>query len=293
MNTKKPLRIDAHQHFWRYRSQDYPWIGTDMELLALDRMPYQFQPLLEAHGLHASITVQARAGRDETAFLLALARQDRRIAGIIGWEDISSPALADHVDQWGRDKLLGFRHQIQDESDPSAFLAQPRFNAGIGWLQQRRYVYDVLVHERQLSSVRAFCAAHDKHWLVLNHLGKPALKEFRKNKGAFERWREEVRALAAMPHVTCKLSGLVTEADWMRGLCLRDFDHILLCLDTALELFGPQRLMFGSDWPVCLLAASYSKVVSVTREWAQSRLSEHEQDALWGETSAKVYGLAS
>ncbi|NUU00637.1 amidohydrolase family protein [Herbaspirillum robiniae] len=292
MNAKPPPRIDAHQHFWHYRSEDYPWIGADMDLLAQDRLPYQFQPLLEANGLHASITVQARPGREETAFLLGLARQNRRIAGVIGWEDISSPALAERVEQWGRDKLLGFRHQIQDESDPSAFLAQPQFNAGIRWLQERRYVYDVLVHERQLSAVRAFCARHDKHWLVLNHLGKPALKEFRKNKGAFERWREEARELAAMPHVACKLSGLLTEADWIRGLSLRDYDYILQCLNTALELFGPQRLIFGSDWPVCLLAASYSRVVAVTREWANTRLSATEQDALWGATSAEVYGLS-
>jgi len=292
-NRNKPLRIDAHQHFWRYRSEDYPWIGTGMDLLAQDRLPYQFQPQLEAQGLHASIAVQARAGRDETAFLLELARHDRRIAGIIGWEDIASPALAEHVEGWGRDKLLGFRHQIQDESDPSEFLAQPQFNAGIRWLQERRYVYDVLVHEHQLPDVRAFCARHDRHWLVLNHLGKPALKEFRKNKAAFERWREELKELTAMPHVACKISGLLTEADWLRGLSLRDFDHILLCLDTALELFGPQRLMFGSDWPVCLLAASYARVISVIREWAATRLSEAEQDALWGEASARVYGLSS
>lgn len=293
MNPRAPLRIDAHQHFWRYRSEDYPWIGAGMDLLAQDRMPYQFQPLLEAQGLHASIAVQARAGREETAFLLELARHDRRIAGVIGWEDIAAPDLADHVERWGRSKLLGFRHQIQDEADPAAFLAQPQLNDGLRWLQERRYVYDVLVHERQLSAVRAFCARHDRHWLVLNHLGKPALKEFRKNKGDFERWREELRALAAMPHVSCKISGLLTEADWLRGLSPRDYDHVLRCLDSALELFGPQRLMFGSDWPMCLLAASYSKVVSFAREWARTRLSESEQDALWGEASARIYGLPS
>lgn len=293
MKPRTPLRIDAHQHFWRYRPQDYPWIGTGMDLLAQDRLPYQLQPLMEAQGLHASIAVQARAGRDETAFLLELARRDRRIAGIIGWEDISSPALAEHVERWGRHKLLGFRHQIQDEADPSAFLAQPQFNAGIAWLQERQYVYDILVREHQLSAVRSFCAHHDRHWLVLNHLGKPALKEFRSNKGAFERWRAELGELAAMAHVSCKISGLLTEADWLRGLSPRDFDHILRCLDAALEIFGPQRLMFGSDWPMCLLAASYSKVVSVVHEWARSRLSATEQDVLWGEASARIYGLSS
>ncbi|MBP0597345.1 amidohydrolase family protein [Herbaspirillum sp. LeCh32-8] len=293
MNPRPPRRIDAHQHFWRYRSEDYPWIGAGMDLLAQDRLPYQFQPLLEAQGLHASIAVQARAGREETAFLLELAQRDRRIAGVIGWEDLSSPALADNVERWGQGKLLGFRHQISDEADPTAFLAQAQFNAGLRWLQDRRYVYDVLVHERQLAAVRSFCDRHDRHWLVLNHLGKPALKEFRKNKGAFEHWREALRELAAMPHVSCKISGLLTEADWLRGLSPRDYDHMLRCLDTALELFGPQRLMFGSDWPMCLLAASYSKVVSVVREWAASRLCEGDEDALWGGVSERIYRLSS
>ena len=286
-------RIDSHQHFWRYRPEDYPWIGKGMDLLAQDRLPYELQPLLAAQGLTASIAVQARAGREETGFLLDLARQDRRIAGVVGWEDIASPALAEHVDEWGRDKLLGFRHQVQDEDDVAAFLSQPEFNAGIAWLQARGYVYDVLVYERQLPAVQAFCARHDKHWLVLDHLGKPALTEFGKNEMAYARWRKELMALGAMPHVACKISGLVTEADWMRGLRPKDFEHIVLCLDTALDAFGPDRLMFGSDWPVCLLAASYSKVVSVVRDWAQTRLSGAEQDALWGGVAVRCYGVGA
>ncbi|NUU00492.1 amidohydrolase family protein [Herbaspirillum robiniae] len=293
MSKKKPPRIDAHQHFWRYRSEDYPWIGAGMELLAQDRLPYQFQPLLEAQDLHASIAVQARAGRNETAFLLDLAQQERCIAGVIGWEDMSSPALADHVAQWEHGKLLGFRHQLQDADDTAGLLTQPAFNAGIAWLQQQRYVYDVLAHERQLPAVRRFCAQHDRHWLVLDHLGKPALKEFRKNRAAFARWRGELRELAAMPHVTCKISGLVTEADWLRGLSPMDYEHIVWCLDAALEAFGPQRLMFGSDWPVCLLAASYARVTTVVGQWAQQRLSPSEQDALWGGTAAACYGIAA
>lgn len=285
------LRIDSHQHFWRYRSEDYPWIGVGMDLLAQDRMPYQYQPLLADHGLHASIAVQARSGRDETAFLLELARHDRHIAGVIGWEDIASPDLPQHVAEWGSEKLLGFRHQVQDEGDAASFLAQPEFNGGIAWLQKNGYVYDVLVCERQLSDVQSFCSRHDSHWLVLDHLGKPALREFRKNKAAYTRWRQEIMQLGQLQHVACKISGLVTEADWMRGLSLRDYDHIVLCLDTALDAFGPQRLMFGSDWPVCLLAASYARVATVVREWATTRLSIQEQEALWGGTAARCYGI--
>jgi len=288
---KGPMRIDAHQHFWRYRSEDYPWIGTGMDLLAQDRLPYQFQPLLDAQGLHASITVQARPGHEETAFLLEMARRDARIAGVIAWDDIASPHLAERMEQWGRPNMLGLRHPMQDDDDAAQALAQPQFNQGVRWLQERDYVLEVLTHERHLPQLRQLCALHDQHWVVLNHLGKPALKEFRKGRAAYERWRQQLHELAAMPHVAFKISGLLTEADWLRGLCTRDFDHIVQCLDTALELFGPQRLMFGSDWPVCLLAASYARVVAVVREWAARRLSPTDQDALWGESSARIYGL--
>lgn len=288
----KPQRIDAHQHFWRYRPEDYPWIGKGMELLAQDRMPGELHPVLMAEGLDASIAVQARAGREETGFLLALAREDARIAGVVGWEDIASAQLAEHVGEWGRDKLLGFRHVIQDERDVAAFVAQPDFNRGVAWLQGQGLVYDVLVYQRQLPEIQAFCAGHDAHWLVLDHLGKPALAEFCKGEEVFLQWQRELRALGALPHVACKLSGLVTEADWIRGLRQKDYENIVLCLDAALEAFGANRLMFGSDWPVCLLAASYARVAGVVRDWAQTRLSASEQAQLWGGTAARCYGVA-
>lgn len=287
------LRIDAHQHFWRYRAEDYPWIGEGMHALARDRLPDELHPLLHAHALDRSIVVQARAGREETAFLLDLARGDARIAGVVGWEDIGSPRLADHVAEWGRDKLLGFRHQVQDEGDVAAFVSRPAFERGIAWLQAQRYVYDVLVFQRQLPDVRAFCARHDAHWLVLDHLGKPALAEFERDETAFPRWRDALRELGALPHVACKLSGLVTEADWAQGLRPQDFSRIERCLDAALEVFGPQRLMFGSDWPVCLLAASYDQVVALVERWAATRLSEPERRAVWGGTAARCYRVAA
>ncbi|UIN22390.1 L-fucono-1,5-lactonase [Herbaspirillum frisingense] len=287
----KPHRIDAHQHFWFYQPHAYPWIGRGMELLACDRTPGQLQPVLVAEGLEQSIAVQARAGRDETEFLLDLARGNRRIAGVVGWEDLASPHLAANVERWGSDKLVGFRHQLQDEADVSAFVEAPAFNTGIGWLQRRGLVYDVLIYARQMPEVQAFCARHDRHWLVLDHLGKPALADFGKSEAVFADWKRHLRALAALPHVACKLSGLVTEADWQRGLRQKDYDNIVLCLDAALDAFGPQRLMFGSDWPVCLLAASYAKVAAVVREWAATRLSASEQEQLWGQTAVRCYGL--
>ncbi|MGU7773503.1 amidohydrolase family protein [Burkholderia sp. MR1-5-21] len=284
-------RIDSHQHFWRYRADDYPWIGAGMDMLARDRLPDESWPLMRAQALHASIAVQARAGREETRFLLDLARDDARIAGVVGWEDLGSPQLAERVAEWRSPKLRGFRHQVQDERDVASFVADPDFNRGVAWLQAHGYVYDVLVFQRQLPDVRDFCARHDAHWLVLDHLGKPALADFDRDDTAYARWREALQALGALPHVACKLSGLVTETDWRRGLRAQDMRHIERCLDAALEIFGPQRLMFGSDWPVCLLAASYDEVASLVERWAANRLSAGEQRAVWGDTAVRCYGL--
>jgi L-fuconolactonase len=286
------MRIDAHQHFWRYRAEDYPWIGAGMDVLAQDKLPADLLPLLRAHQLDASIAVQARSGRDETRFLLGLAQENDFIAGVVGWENLAVPDLGERLDEWhGGDKLLGFRHQVQDETDARAFLEHADFNRGVALLQERDFVYDVLVFERQLADTQAFCARHDKHWLVLDHLGKPALREFGNSDDALWRWEKELLALGELPHVVCKLSGLVTEADWQNGLQPADYQRIRICLDTALEAFGPQRLMFGSDWPVCLLADSYDKVADLVADWATSTLSKDEQDALWGGTAARCYGI--
>jgi L-fuconolactonase len=289
---EKPSRIDAHQHFWRYRAPDYPWIGKGMQALAQDRLPEHLSPLLQAQGLDASIAVQARAGCDETRFLLDLANRTGWIAGVVGWEELGADDLAGRLDQWRNEaKLVGFRHQVQDEADAQDFLDAPAFNRGVAMLQSQGYVYDVLVFEHQLAAAAQFCARHDRNWLVLDHLGKPALCEFSADDRALTRWRDSLSILGGLPHVVCKLSGLVTEADWRHGLRDADIAHIRNCLDTALEAFGPQRLMFGSDWPVCLLAAPYAQVVELIANWAATRLTPDEQADLWGGTAARCYCL--
>jgi len=288
------LRIDAHQHFWRYRAEDYPWIGAGMDVLAQDKLPADLQPILHDHRIAATIAVQARSGREETRFLLGLAKDTPWIAGIVGWENLAVADLGERLSEWhAGDKLVGFRHQVQDEADARAFLESTDFNRGVALLQTKNYVYDVLVFERQLADTQAFCARHDKHWLVLDHLGKPALREFAKDDAALARWKKELLALGKLPHVACKLSGLVTEADWQSGLQQSDYEHIRICLDIALEAFGPQRLMFGSDWPVCLLAASYDKVAAVIGDWAEANLGKDERASLWGGTAVRCYGIAA
>ena len=275
-------RIDAHQHFWRYRAADYPWMGDGMDVLRRDHLPQQLRPLLDAHGIAGCIAVQARAVEAETDFLLDLAREHDWIVAVIGWVDLRVDDLQRRLARWdGRDRLAGFRHLLQDEADVPAVLADAAFNRGVAALQARQRVYEVLVRAPQLAAVPAFCARHDRHWLVLDHLGKPAI-----GGDGDVQWREHLRQLAALPHVLCKVSGLVTET----GERAVDVDVLHRYLDIALELFGAQRLMFGSDWPVCLLKAEYAQVFGIVERWA-ARLSRDEQAALWGGTAARCYGL--
>ncbi len=278
------MRIDAHQHFWRYDATAYPWMDAGMGVLKRDWLPTDLRPLLDAQGIAACIAVQARADEAETGFLLELADEHAWIAAVIGWVDLRADDLDARLGRWtGRSKLAGFRHLLQDDPDVAATLADPAFNRGVAALQVRGQVYEVLVRGAdQLARTPAFCAHHDRHWLVLDHLGKPAI-----GGGEDDAWRMALGELAAMPHVACKVSGLVTEGvgDGINSDAIRRY------LDTALELFGPQRLLFGSDWPVCLLRADYAEVAALVADWSRT-LSADERAALWGGNAARCYGLS-
>lgn len=280
------MRIDAHQHFWRFDPAEYPWMDADMQVLRRDWLPEDLRPLLEARRIDACIAVQARASEAETDFLLMLATQYAWIGGVVGWVDLRADDLPQRLARWGDvPRLRGFRHQLQDEPDVRAFVNDARFRHGVRQLQLQEHIYEVLVFAHQLDAVRAFCGDCDGHWLVLDHLGKPAVL-----KHDHATWKAQLQPLAAMPHVMCKVSGLVTEAIDATG----QFDAADLrpYLDTALELFGPQRLMFGSDWPVCLLATPYARVASIVESWA-AHLSVGEREALWGLTAQKIYRVAA
>ena len=276
-------RIDAHQHFWRYAAADFPWIGAGMDALRHDRLPQDLRPSLDAQGIDACIAVQARAAETENGFLLDLAETHDWIAAVVGWVDLFADDAAERIARWRqRPRLAGIRHLLQDDPDPAATLVDARFGRGIAALQAQNLVYDILVRgPAQLAAVPAFAARHDRHWLVLDHLGKPAIG----GDGEAE-WRRQLRRLAAEPHVLCKLSGLVTEVTTPQ---IAD-DAVHRHLDAALEAFGAERLMFGSDWPVCLLRADYARVAALVEDWA-ARLSPSEQRQLWGGNAARCYGL--
>jgi L-fuconolactonase len=275
-------RIDAHQHFWRYEPDQYPWIGNHMSVLKRDYLPEDLKPHLDEHHIRGCIAVQARQCETETNTLLALAAKHPWIAGVIGWADVRANTLLDTLDRWqDEQRLCGFRHQIQDEADPNAFLVNTAFNKGVAILQARGYLYEILIKSPSLAPAYDFARRHDRQPLVLDHLGKPDVIN-----GTLAEWAQQLAPLAALPHVYCKLSGLITEAGWTTWRP----DFLLAYLHQALELFGPERVMFGSDWPVCRLAGEYDHVYTLT-QMAIASLSPSEQAAILGGNAMRLYDL--
>jgi len=271
------MRIDSHQHFWRYTPQDYRWISDEMPVLKQDFLPETLRETLHRHVMQGTILVQACSDSRETRWLLEMAEQTDFVRAVTGWVDLLSPQLEQQLEVLSHPLLRGFRHQVQDEASPAQWLADPAINAGIRQLQQRAYVYEILVTHQHLAEAVQFAARHDDYFLVLDHFGKPDL-----NLGAAH-WTKQIAPLAALPHVSCKISGLLTEPR-PAGVT---FNDLMPYFDSALTIFGSERLMFGSDWPVCLLAESPWTLC----EQATSTLSSHEQAALYGNNACKIYRL--
>jgi len=288
------MKIDTHQHYWRYAAEDFPWISSSMPALQKDCLPGDVLPALQAAGVDGVLAVQARSCGDETDYLLALAQTHPHILGVVGWTDLCAANLGETLDRYAEQPLFkGFRHILQDEPQLPAFIRSPNFSLGVTALQKRGLVYDLLVFDRQISSVLDFCARHGNYWLVLDHVGKPCIRDWANKSEVPGRWLASLRALASMPHVVCKLSGLVTEADWElgNGPLPQDTNIVLECFDRALDLFGPKRILYGSDWPVCQLAAPYDAVHGVAQRWAHTRLTDEEQNAFWAGNASRCYDL--
>jgi L-fuconolactonase len=289
------MKIDTHQHYWKYRSDQFPWITDGMPALQQDCMPADCEGALRKAGVQGVLAVQARCCTEETDFLLQIAHLNPEILGVVGWANLMLPGLERQLDAWCQNPALkGFRHILQDEPDVAAWVAAPGVGSGLKTLQKRRLVYDVLVFDHQLALVLDLCARHSDHWLVLDHLGKPALRHWANDGNVAARWRDNLHRIAQLPHVMCKLSGLVTETGWSdgQGLSASDEKNILSCFDYALSVFGPDRLMFGSDWPVCQLAAPYESVHMLAQTWASITLTQAEQSAFWSGNAIRCYGLS-
>jgi len=273
------VTIDSHQHFWRYKAEEYAWIDASMSAIRRDFLPVHAKCEMDRAGVAGSIAVQARQTLDETRWLLELAREYPFIRGVVGWIDVRGDVdaqLATFVDDPG---LVGIRHIVQAEAD--GFLEQPAFLAGMARIESAGLAYDILVYARQLPQAITFARRFPDQRLVLDHLGKPDVRG-----GGYQAWARDLRDLAALPGVCCKLSGLVTEADWRSWTPgqLRPY------LDAALDAFGPDRIMIGSDWPVCLVAASYAEVIDLVRE-AMGEYSTGERERMLGGTAADFWNL--
>jgi L-fuconolactonase len=274
------MRIDAHQHFWHYDPEEYVWLNDDMAALRRDFLPGDLKPLLDAAGFGGCVAVQARQTLEETRFLLDLADRNDFIRGVVGWVDLRSAALSDQLAEFTRSpKLVGVRHVVQGE--PDDFLLRADFQRGIAQLVQYGLAYDVLIYPRQLHAAIQFVAAFPEQRFVLDHIAKPLIAQ-----GTTEPWNTELRALAQFPNVWCKVSGMVTEARW-KGWRAEDFRPYL---DTVFEAFTPGRILIGSDWPVCTVAADYWRTLGIVIDYI-AQLPRDHQDAILGGNCASFYRL--
>jgi len=275
------MRIDAHQHFWQYRPETHAWISDAMPQLKRDFLPADLQPLLGAAGFDGCVAVQAQQNVAETEWLLQLADQHPFIRGVVGWVDLCGPHVADGLRRLAvHPRLRGVRHVVQDEPD-DRFMLRPEFLRGIAALTPLGLTYDILIYARQLPAAIELVQRFPQQRFVLDHVGKPEIRDRH-----LDPWRDNITALAALPNVSCKLSGMVTEADWQQWKP-SDFTAYL---DIVLARFGAQRLMIGSDWPVCTLAGTYEDVMAVVTDYV-GFLSPSEREAVRGGNAVRFYTL--
>ncbi len=277
------MRIDAHQHFWRYNKEEYAWIGDHMPALKRDFLPAHLEGIFAATKLEGSVAVQARQSLEETRWLLQLADNHPLVKAVVGWVDLCSDAVEEQLAEFAAfATLAGVRHVVHDEPD-DRFILGDAFMRGVGKLADFGLTFDILIFAGHLPVTLEFVKAFPDHRFVIDHMAKPPIAD-----GILAPWKRHITEMASFPNVMCKVSGLVTEADWSKWR-YEDFGPYL---DTVFEAFGTGRVMFGSDWPVCTVAASYRQVMDVVQQWLdQNGLSPSEQDNFWGGNAAAFYRL--
>lgn len=275
------MRIDSHQHFWNYHPVKDAWISDDMKVIQQDFLPTDLLPLLEKNNIDGCVVIQADQSEEETHFLLELAEENEFIKGVVGWVDFRSEDIAERLHYFSQfKKLKGFRHIVQGESEVD-FLLREDFCNGIAGLANYNFTYDLLILPKHLNYAISFVKRFPAQAFVIDHLAKPNFKE-----GLFTEWEKGIKELATHKNVYCKVSGMVTEADWINWK-QEDFSY---CLDVLVANFGIDRLLFGSDWPVSLLAASYDESCSIIGKYFSKFLKE-EQNKIWGENAVSFYHL--
>ncbi|HET6959683.1 MAG TPA: amidohydrolase family protein [Vicinamibacterales bacterium] len=281
MTAPVAVRIDAHQHFWRYDPAQYEWIDDAMAALKRDCLPDEARREMASAGIDACVAVQARQTVDETRSLLALADASPAIAGVVGWIDLQAADARLQLERFAdHQKLVGIRHIVQSEPD-DRFMLRPAFCRGIALLEEFGLAYDILVYGRHLAAAAELAERFPSQRFVLDHLGKPDIRH-----GELCAWEKSLRLLADCSNVSAKLSGLVTEADWHTWSA----QDIRPYLDVAFDSFGAGRLMIGSDWPVCTVAGDYTRVMALVSDYLADRPAQ-ERDAVLGGNAQRFYNL--
>ncbi len=275
------MRTDAHHHFWRYTPEEYGWIDDAMAAIRRDFLPDDLAPEIASAGIDAVVSVQARQTIEETAWLLEMAAAHPWILGVVGWLPLTDPNVARQLEPFAaKPKLKGIRHVLQAE--PAEYMDRPDFNAGLSQLAPLNLTYDILIIHHQLPAAARLVDRHPNQIFVLDHIAKPPIRA-----REMQPWARDLAELARRPNVFCKISGIVTEADYAGWT----WEAILPYMETTLSAFGPARLMFGSDWPVCRVATTYSNWVRTVERFAAS-LSDAERQSLFHDAAARAYRLA-
>ncbi|MFN0205816.1 MAG: amidohydrolase family protein [Planctomycetota bacterium] len=275
-------RIDAHQHFWRYSPATHGWIDERMNILKRDFLPADLKPSLDFCHIDGCVAVQAESSTNETRWLLHLSEENPWIRGVVGWVDLCSPNVATDLRELSQNaKFKGVRHIVQSEPD-DRFLLRPDFCRGISTLAEFGLTYDILIYPKQLPAALEFVSRFPLQKFMIDHLAKPAI-----GLDSSQPWERQMSAMAKFPNVYCKISGLVTETTWDRWKA-SDFDYYI---NTIYQTFGPERMVFGSDWPVCTLAASYPAVHGIVDFFFLSR-PDAERSLVFGGNASRFYELS-
>jgi L-fuconolactonase len=273
--------IDSHQHFWKYNSDEFAWIDESMEKIQKDFLPEDLASIFSETGVDGSVAVQARQKTEETSWLLELSVEYEWIRGLIGWVPLTEIDVSKHLDRYSLSgKMKGVRHVVHDEPDDQ-FILRDDFNLGITQIRQYELVYDILIFEKHLPQTIQFVDRHPNQLFVLDHIGKPMIQE-----GLDTPWRKNIQKLARRENVYCKLSGIVTEADYEHWT----ESQIEPYMEIVVDAFWPKRVMFGSDWPVCTVAAEYKEWLDIVLGYLDS-FSENERDRILSGTAIEAYDL--
>lgn len=274
------MRIDSHQHFWRFDRDRHSWLTDDMSQIRRDFLPNDLEPILAEHAIDGCVTVQVDQSEEENHFLLSLAQAHSFIKGIVGWVDLRADNLPDRLDHFKEFQIIkGFRHIVQ--SEPKGFLLDREFIRGVRQLASRGFTYDLLIYHHQLEEAGDFVRQVGPVNIVVDHLAKPSIRQ-----GEYSNWAEGIKALSEFENVHCKLSGMVTEASWNSW----NYDQLLPYLEKTFECFTARRILYGSDWPVCLVAASYNEQHAIVSRFLKT-LSGIERDHVFGDNAKTFYNL--